>query len=384
MQIAKEAQQENVDRYADCTRLNEYDLLMAAFLREADSAADSLRFQGQRELVAESVGQISDHMLGFQPLLRNNKPDEQWSFHGPGGSYGFILVSKPKHLRSDYDAYVERARRFISTGVERIYILGRSEERAFVDKVVGEVLSLRELKGIELFPLYRDYRGAPGGICALVGTDKILMGLKLSTRPLKGMATEDRQPEPERAAAYPDEDLPASETVAPELHDKELGEIVDDMMVRLSDYEGEWIALTEFGGELRKRVPAFTPRTYGERNLVSVLGRLPQLELDERGIGQNRVFYVRVLPGYSSALVEKSRPLKEAGVKVAALVSRYATSEWVYLSAVGQLIRRYYPEFELEDFGVTSLHEFIEAVGLFEIDERGEGYSKTYVKVSVD
>ena len=79
----------------DCIRLNEFGLLMGPFVREVDAAVNRCRFHVDRDSISDQIRAISEHMLGFQPLLRLKKPDEEWFFRGPYTSYGFLLVSRP-------------------------------------------------------------------------------------------------------------------------------------------------------------------------------------------------------------------------------------------------------------------------------------------------
>jgi hypothetical protein len=96
--------------FADCVRLNEYGLPMGPFVREVDRAANAARFRPERNYLADTIADIRDHMLGFQPpLLSKVKPDSEWNFAGPCSSYGFILVSRPPDIRPKVSAYVNRA-----------------------------------------------------------------------------------------------------------------------------------------------------------------------------------------------------------------------------------------------------------------------------------
>jgi len=371
--LAKEAQQSKVDLYADCTRLNEFGLLMGPFVREADHAAEELRFRGQNEIIRETVRSIMDHMLGFQPLLRHNKPEDQWSFHGPNTSYGFLLISRPPTTRPSPSAYVKRVEAMLGEGVERIYLIGRAEERNFVKDVAAQILSLRGVKGIEQFSMYRDYRGEDEGIGILIGRDNILSGLNLSRRavPLLASTQFEESHEGDGVLSAPDKC---------EIQSNGLASTIEEIMVRLSDYDGGWVTLAEFGNELRRLVPDFTPQHYGERSLFPVLKKYDQLEFEEKGGIGAKVVYVRMRPGHSSVLAERTRKLEEIGITVTQTLLRYSR-DWVFLGTIGFLMKKYHNEVDLSSFGFESLHDFITHVPSLEIDERGPGRSKTYVRV---
>ena len=272
------------DHFGDCVRLNEYGLLMGPFLREVAYAASRSRFSSERALLAETIKAIMAHMLAFQqPLF--HIPEAAWSYQGPCSSYAFILVSKPPDIRPGIEAYLRRAQGAVQKGIERLYVIGRYEERDFVHTVTKAFLSIRELKGLEIFPLVRDYRGDPSGVGALLGLDQLLA--KLTQRPVDSMAIQV-------AGTSTDGELePVDESKKLEIaaqHD--LAKITEDLIVQLSDYNGAWISLAEFGGALRSQVPEFTPQRYGGRNLVSVLKKLESLEFDERGAGPAKAVYV--------------------------------------------------------------------------------------------
>lgn len=52
-------------------------------------------------------------------------------------------------------------------GVERIYVMGTSQEKNFVKKVISEIAKLPECRLVEIFKLHRDYREDRNGIGAL-------------------------------------------------------------------------------------------------------------------------------------------------------------------------------------------------------------------------
>ena len=103
-------------------------------------------------MLPETIAGIMKHMLAFQqPLL--HIPEDDWVYRGPCSSYGFILVSKPPDFRPGIDAYVKRAQAAVQKGSDRLYVIGRYEERDFVYSVTKAFLSIRELKGLSSFLL---------------------------------------------------------------------------------------------------------------------------------------------------------------------------------------------------------------------------------------
>jgi len=368
--------QSMVDCFADCVRLNDFGLLMGPFVREVDYAAANSRFGAQRPMLSDAVSGILAHMLAFQPLLRLKKPAEEWSYLGPCAAYGFLLVSKPPVIRPGVEAYVRRARAVVEKGVRRIYVIGRREERDFVLAVVTALLEIRELKGLELFPLFRDYRGEPNGVGALVGVDQLLLQLKPSQRALGPLESplEDAEFEPPAAA----------EDGAPALSEhaqRDLSKIAEDLIIQLSDYEGAWISLAEFGAALRGQIPEFTPQRYGGRNLYAVLRKLDTLEFDERGSGPAKQPWVRLRNGADSQPRSISDAENVVRTKIAELVNRHGDEKgWIFLGNLGHFLRREMPEFEASTFGASSFHEFVARIPLLEVEERAEGHSKTYVR----
>lgn len=369
--------------FADCVRLNDYGLLMGPFIREVEQAANQARFSTVRADLPDTIRRVLSHMLGFQPLLRlPHKPDIEWMFSDGVSSYAFILVSKPVHVRPGIEAYVKRAHEKVQRGVSRLYVIGRHEEREFVLSVIKSMLAIRELKGVELFSLFRDYRGDDGGVGALLGLDQMLAALHVPSR------------DPGYLAAPMADEAIVSEVATLDLesskvelsaHD-DLSKIAEDLVVQLSDYEGAWIHLAEFGLALRRQVPEFTPQRYGGRNLLSVLRHLDFLEFDVRGAGPAKVVYVRRRAGTPlSAAVKPLMPIAETGdarTKIIAVAERHGGMDgWIFLGRLGHLLRLEMPEFSHLKMGAASLHELVGRMPEFELQERGEGHAKTFVRV---
>jgi hypothetical protein len=375
--------QTTLDCFGDCVRLNEIGLLMGPFVREVNHTALKSRFSSARRQLPDSIERITEHMLSFQPMERYNKRESEWSYNGPVNSYSFMLVSKPPATRPGIEAYVKRAQANVDRGISRLYFIGRSEERDFLRNVVSASLAIRQLKGVESFALSRNYRGELYGLGILLAVDEMLAHLRLSQRQLDPVANEG-QPGGLHGGARGVS--PVDETDALIRHD--LGDIAESVIVALSDYEGAWIHLAEFGIEFRKRLPLFTPTRYGGKNMLSVLKRLEALEFDVRG----EVVLVRI------RRIDSSHPEVSAASSVAAInaergrsIDKAALCEilkmngredgWIFLGQLGTLVNLQFKDAVFSDPNCRNLREFIYTVPEIEIQERGEGRSKTYVRV---
>lgn len=376
-----------LDHFGDCVRLNEYGFLMGPFLREVDRVAKDARYSSMRAKIPEMIQQILDHMLAFQPLLRIDKPDDNWFYEGPCTSCGFILVSKPANIRPGIDAYVKRAKSRVQKGIQHLYVIGRYEEREFVYAVIDALLAIRELKGLETFPLFRDYRGDPNGIGALLGLDEMLgkLGLTLRSRDKVQVhsagtpATDKISLAVTSTVGLGDESSLGLDTTA----QRDLGEVAEDLIIQLSDYDGAWIPLAYFGAELRRQLPEFTPQHYGGRNLISVLRRLDCLEFDERGAGPAKSVYVRLLPpDQIRAQQAPARDEDEVYARTVRIIREHAQVDgWMFLGAVGNYLRDEFADFDHSEFGAPSLRDLIGRIPSLEMEERGLGHSKTYVRI---
>lgn len=374
-----EAHQDVLDQFGDYVRLNEYGFLMGPFLREVNHAVNEARFTANRAHIPEMIRRILDHMLAFQ--AHTPLPEDAWFYNGPCTSYGFSLVSKPPNSRPAIEAYVRRAQSMVEKGIKRLYVIGRYDERDFVFKVIEALPRIRELKVLEIFTLFRDYRGDENGVGALLGLDEMLAGLRLTLRPLNGV-------QQQAFASTPSNALEAAANEPQELEIDgaarlDLTEIAEDLIIQLSDYEGAWISLAEFGNRLRTQVPGFTPQSYGGRNLISVLKGLNSLEFDERGAGPAKSVYVRLRAGANKLAEHRSTPTEgETFEKIMEIIRENSNYDgWIFLGRLGHLIRVKFQDFHYDDFGALSLREFIHRIPELKLEERGEGHSKTYVRI---
>lgn len=363
-----------LEHFADCVRLNDYGFLMGPFVRELDYAASSARFSFERDAIPGMTEEIATHMLGFQPLIRINKPESEWYYEGACTAYGVLLVSKPREIRPGLDAYVKRGQLCVARGINRLYVIGRYEERDFVYAVLDALLTIRQLKGVEVFPLVRDYRGEPNGVGALLGLDQVLAKLHLTQRLL------------DRHELGPSEGLPhelqlehaPSDTAS--VGTPEISKIVEDLIVGMAYYEGAWIPLAAFGAALRRKLPGFMPQRYGGETLTSVLRQLDRVEFDDRGGGSVYVRLRQHTQGDAHAL--QASGSNGVNARIVEVVRRHAHGDgWIFLGQLGHFLKHELPDFHHRNFGASSLGEFISAIPELETEKRGEGNLHTYVRV---
>ena len=131
----------------------------------------------------------------------------------------------------------------------------------------------------------------------------------------------------------------------------DLAKITEDLIVQLSDYEGAWISLAEFGNALRNQVPEFTPQRYGGRNLVSVLRKLEFLEFDERGAGPAKAVYVRMRADTGSTTHSVVSNANEPDYARLTKIVKDHTSTlpggWIFLGRLGHILSQHYPGLRL-------------------------------------
>ncbi len=387
--------------FADCVRLNDYGLLLGPLLREIDAAASSIRFRAERVRISDHIRGVITHMLSFQPFLMGNKRERDWIYQSSSWSYAFILVSRPPETRPAIESYVRRAETDVQCGIDRLYILGRGDEREFVQDVIRATTSVRGLKGIDIFQLYRDYRGEVNGIGAMFSRDQLVARLNLDNRDLPLLIDqlhEKRDAESSKTISIPGGlvDIPRTmDQVAgagsEDMHadtggsdaEESLKGVIEDVLSYLSDFDGQWVPLTSFGAEFRKRIPDFHAPDFGARNLFSVLKRFEWLELHDDSANGTRVISVRknTTGPASNNLATSPEEIVIHNRIVNVLRERQGVDGWVFLGVLGQFYKRYYGEIAYSDFGVASLREFIDRIVNLEIQERGPGHSKTYVRV---
>jgi len=264
-------------------------------------------------------------------------------------------------------------------GIETIHLLGRSEERIFVNSVVEDLLTIRGLKGKEYFPLYRDYRGVRDGIGVSLTRNRVLGNIVLPDR----IRTLDQK---FGTAATDQADVISnsvpSEPVVLDGSEAKLAQVVEELVVRLSDFEGDWIALAELGSVLRQEHPEFTPSMYGARNLYSILRRLTILEFVERGLGSGKAVYVRIGAGVQKGAAVGSADRSDLERAIINILTECENEGgWLFLGVLGGRIKATIERFKPAEYGFGSLHDLISSLPFAEIDERGDGRSKSYVRL---
>jgi OST-HTH/LOTUS domain len=354
-----------LDQFADCVRLNEYGFLTGPYVRELDHAATGARFTADRDGIPNVAAEITQHMLGFQPLVRLNKPEREWYYEGIGTAYGILLVSKPRETRPGIDAYIRRGQLCVQRGISRLYVIGRNEERDFV--YADALLTIRQFKGVEVFPLLRDYRGDLNGVGALLGLDEMLSKLDLAQRPLNGHNVDRSQQVPDQLQ----QDRTPGDATSGAAH--EISNIVEDLIVEMAYYPGAWIPMAKFGAALRRKIPGFTPEQYGAETLTSVLKQVPRIEFDDRGAGS---VYLRLREETRSERVD-------VNARIVDIVRRYAREDgWIFLGKLGHYLKVEAPDFHFARFGASSLGEYISSIPELETEKRGERNLHMYVRVS--
>jgi len=374
-------EQGQMNAFADCTRLNDFGLLMGPFVRELDIAAKAARFSSGRVSLPEIISSIIQHMLGFQPIIRSNKPDGDWSHNSGFSSYRFILVSRPPNLRSGIEAYVHRAKKGLADGIQRFYLIGRQEERDFFHKVASATLELRALRGYDLFPLYKDYRGVPGGYGAVLGVDEILARLPF----------EDRQNSLAEPIEMPDEANGSIPDGAPGESDplSDLSLIVDGVIRRSRLEDKGWAHLAYVGQELKRLIPGFDPQYYGAKNLASLLKNIADLEFDERGEGSAKTVLVRkrqhfqdVSRALETGAAFANESIAEVKKDIVELLRDHSDNNgWMFLGQVGAKLKIKRPNLIYKGLGFSSLFDLIAQIPEVERVERDGMRNKTYVRL---
>jgi len=370
--------QQTIDCFADCVRLNDFGFLMGPFIREVDQAASTSRFGERRDQIPLLIKPMLNHMLNFQNV-NLNLPESAWFFNGPSTSYGFSLVSRPPHTRPPVDTYVQRAQDLLSKGVKRFYVIGRKEEAAFVKSVIKSINSIRELRLVELFRLNKDYRGQGRGLGALFVVDEVLMKLNPNLR-WPSAADSLRSQVPDGTSAI-EADVEFTENV------DSLQHLVEQLIISQSDYDNQWIFLGEIGNKLRQEIPDFMPQSYGGHNLHSILKRMESLEFDQRGLGPAKSVYVRIRKeNISDMTMIEDDPLEpDEQTLVEKLLMIIDTNKkpdtgWIFLGRVGKLLKQSYPNIIYERYGSSSFKAFLEKRPEFEVKKLGEASEAIYVR----
>jgi hypothetical protein len=164
--IHKDAQiVQYLDNYQN---MDQHGYFTSVYLREATDLAKKIQFSAKRMEINNELDGIINQIITFNKKCGKmpELPDNFWTYKSDSCSYAFLLVARPKLTRK-VNTYVNRAKIHISNNIMNLYILGANREKSFVDKVIREISYNTEYKKIEQFELFKDYRGEPGGVCAL-------------------------------------------------------------------------------------------------------------------------------------------------------------------------------------------------------------------------
>jgi len=145
-----------------CENIDGKGFFTGSFLREIHEIASRSQFKNLRNRIEEEINGVLDHVKGF---VDNIHKESIWFRKGPATSYGFLLVAQPLH--GGVEPYIKRIKKCLEKGIERIYVMGTSQEIKFVEKVISAIAKLPECRLVEIFKLHRDYRGDRDGIGAL-------------------------------------------------------------------------------------------------------------------------------------------------------------------------------------------------------------------------
>ncbi len=159
----------NIVHYLDnYETMDNYGFFTSVYLREATEVADKVRFTEQRMEIAAELDGIMAHIATFIKGIKKNPdiPDELWVRKAETYSYAFLLVARPV-FRRKVNTYVSKANKHISNRIEKLYVIGADKEKSFVRKVVSAITRWTAYDLSEEFELYKDYRGEPGGVCAM-------------------------------------------------------------------------------------------------------------------------------------------------------------------------------------------------------------------------
>jgi hypothetical protein len=161
-----------VEIYDMYSKIDKRGYFSGPFLREIQEISERARFTAQRKIVAEETKQILDQLAEFDNWIqkkdkKGDMPSEKWYRPGKIASYGFILVARPYKVRFGVNQYVNRAIERENLSVERLYILGSSQESNFAERVAKAIEEKTDYTLKEKFLTQFDYRGDKSGVCYL-------------------------------------------------------------------------------------------------------------------------------------------------------------------------------------------------------------------------
>lgn len=146
-------------------RLDSRGFFTGVYLREISSLAKRLRFSAQRSEISNELTEICQQIALFIQEFPK-APDNLWVRKSANSSYALLLVARPVAWRR-VDTYVNKAVEYAADKIERLYVLGANEEKDFVQRSINAITVQTRYELQEIFELYKDYRGKPGGVCAI-------------------------------------------------------------------------------------------------------------------------------------------------------------------------------------------------------------------------
>lgn len=149
----------------DFSYIDKQGFFTGTFLREIHDIADNQRYSELRSRIEEEFKNILLHIKNFTNRRINNSNEELWYRKGEANSYAFLLVAQPYHV--SVSPYLKRAKERYSNNIKRLYVMGASQEKLFVKKVIKAISRVTKYNLLELFKLHKDYRGESGGIGAV-------------------------------------------------------------------------------------------------------------------------------------------------------------------------------------------------------------------------
>lgn len=153
---------EFIERYED---VDSRGFFTGSFLREIHEIATRVQFKELRNKMDEEIKSVLEHTREFVANIHKEFAESGWYRKGPATSYKFLLVARPSH--GGVNSYTKRVRESLESGIERIYVMGTSQEKRFFERVISAIAKLPECRLVEIFNLHRDYRGDRNGIGAL-------------------------------------------------------------------------------------------------------------------------------------------------------------------------------------------------------------------------
>jgi len=136
------------------------------FIREIDKLAHNVRMDERRLKINNEIDEILDHAISFSNSIFANEKckDDLWIRKGLN-SYAFLLVAREEN--QNVNTYVEKAKMDKDMGINRLYVIGRSERAHFTRNVIRGISKAKGFRLLDKCKLFHDYKGNVGGIGAM-------------------------------------------------------------------------------------------------------------------------------------------------------------------------------------------------------------------------